>query len=60
MKTWNNAEIVELDVAATANGIFDSCIEVWPVLDKDDKKPVTPADDPKDKDKDKEKTDSLS
>lgn len=42
MKTWNTPEVAELNINETANGIFNSCIEVWPVLDKDDKKPVTP------------------
>lgn len=42
MKKFVAAEIAELNINETANGLFDACIEVWPVLDKEDKKPVTP------------------
>lgn len=44
MKKFVAAEIAELNINETANGIFDCCVEAWPILDKEDKKPVTPAD----------------
>ena len=48
MKKFVAAEIAELNINETANGVLNACVEVWPLLDKDDKKPVTPAD-PEDK-----------
>ncbi|MFV0341431.1 MAG: hypothetical protein ACK5JH_00865 [Anaerocolumna sp.] len=41
MKKWNMPEVTELNISETANGIFDSKIEFWWVLN-DDKKTTPP------------------
>ena len=34
MKKWNNAEIMELDINETANGLLWVGHEIWPLFDK--------------------------
>lgn len=41
MKTWNAPEVKELNINETANGILDSDIEFWWIVNDSDKKSST-------------------
>ena len=44
MKTWNAPEVKELNINETANGIFDSDVEFWWILNDSKKSSTTTPD----------------